>query len=293
MVTGMQGHRARSALSGGRFAQLTWVAETGSTNADALAQARAGTPDGLVVVADHQTAGRGRRDRSWEAAPGAALLVSVLLRPDLAPADAHLAGTAVGVAAAEACWAVAGVDVGLKWPNDLVAAGPDADTDAYGGAVGVGGLKLGGILAESLVAGDELQAVVVGLGLNVDWPDGPPPDLAGRAAALAQLAGHPVDREDLLVALLARLEGWLSDLGGAGVGRGQPPAARQRLVDRARQLSATIGARVRVEQVDRTYEGTALDVTDDGRLLVAPDGEPAGSPPVAVAVADVVHLRPA
>ena len=109
-----------AALAGTRFADVRWVGETGSTNTDALALARDGAPEGVVLVADHQTAGRGRLGRTWEAPPGASLLVSVLLRPPAAVADAVT--MAAGVAMAEAVAEVAGVDARLKWPNDLVVA---------------------------------------------------------------------------------------------------------------------------------------------------------------------------
>jgi BirA family biotin operon repressor/biotin-[acetyl-CoA-carboxylase] ligase len=140
-----------------------------STNRLAADLARAGGPDGLVVGADHQTTGRGRRGRTWESRPGASLLVSVVLRP--AP---PLVTLAAGVAAAEACEAVAGVEVGLKWPNDLL----------------VDGAKVGGILSE-LVAG----AAVVGLGVNLSW-----------APAGAAELGAEVDRDALLDAYLAGLD---------------------------------------------------------------------------------------
>jgi BirA family biotin operon repressor/biotin-[acetyl-CoA-carboxylase] ligase len=150
----------------GRFRDIRWFAEVDSTNRVAADLARAGAPDGVVVVADHQTAGRGRRGRTWESHPGASLLVSVILRP--APA---LVTLAAGVAAAEAC---AGVDVGLKWPNDLM----------------LGDAKLGGILSE--LVGD---AAVVGLGLNLCW-----------APAGAACLGEGADRQALLDAYLAGLD---------------------------------------------------------------------------------------
>jgi BirA family biotin operon repressor/biotin-[acetyl-CoA-carboxylase] ligase len=148
---------------------VRWFAEVGSTNRVAADLARAGAPDGVVVGADHQTAGRGRRGRTWESRPGTSLLVSVVLRP-----VPSLVTLAAGVAAAEAAEAVAGVRVDLKWPNDLL----------------VGEAKVGGILTE-LVDG----AAVVGLGVNLAWaPDG--------AARL----GPGVDREALLRAYLDALD---------------------------------------------------------------------------------------
>src|SRR5687768_9699564 len=116
MVTGMPGDRAKQALSGTRFG-VRWVTETGSTNADLLEAARDGAAEGAVLVADHQSAGRGRLGRSWEAPPGASLLMSVLLRPTLALDQVHAVTAAVGLAAAYACHAVAGFRPGLKWPN--------------------------------------------------------------------------------------------------------------------------------------------------------------------------------
>jgi BirA family biotin operon repressor/biotin-[acetyl-CoA-carboxylase] ligase len=125
------------------------VSVTGSTNADLLARAAAGEPSGLVLLADHQTAGRGRLDRRWEAPPGANVLASVLLRPNR-PVDTWFHSTlALGLAVVDACRSV-GVDASLKWPNDVL----------------VGDAKLAGILAES----DGRGAVVVGLGCNVGWP---------------------------------------------------------------------------------------------------------------------------
>jgi BirA family biotin operon repressor/biotin-[acetyl-CoA-carboxylase] ligase len=155
-------------MPAGRFADVRWFAELDSTNRLAADLARAGVPDGVVVGADHQTAGRGRRGRTWDSPPGASLLVSVVLRP--APA---LVTLAAGVAAAEACEAVVGVAVGLKWPNDLL----------------LDGAKLGGILSE--LVGD---AAVVGLGLNLAWA---PPGAA--------VLGSGVDRTALLDAYLAGL----------------------------------------------------------------------------------------
>src|SRR3954452_12362953 len=124
---------ANRALAGTRFAAVRWVDETGSTNADLLAAARDGAAEGAVLVADHQTAGRGRADRSWQAPPGSSLLLSVLLRPP--PRLAALSGLALGVSATEAIEEVTGVTVKLKWPNDVV----------WPGAGDPGDRKMGGI----------------------------------------------------------------------------------------------------------------------------------------------------
>jgi BirA family biotin operon repressor/biotin-[acetyl-CoA-carboxylase] ligase len=148
------------------------VAETGSTNADLLATAAA-RPDRSVLVADHQTAGRGRLDRRWEAPAGANLLVSILFHT--VPAHPSELTRRVALAAVDACRDVAGVDVTLKWPNDLL----------------VGEAKLAGILAERNAAG----SVVVGMGLNVGWA----PEGAARLAG----SGRTVRPTDVLAALLA------------------------------------------------------------------------------------------
>jgi BirA family biotin operon repressor/biotin-[acetyl-CoA-carboxylase] ligase len=224
-----------------------------STNRVVLDRARAGAEPGLVVVADHQTAGRGRLDRRWEAPPGSSLLVSVLLPAPSGPAGAHAAVVAVAVALAEAVVEVAGIDVGLKWPNDLV----------------VADRKLAGVLAE--VDGDR---VVVGAGCNVNW-DVFPPELEATATACNVEAGHPVDRDALLDALLGDLDQHLDAPDSLAA------AYRARLV--------TLGRRVRVERPDGALEGIAVEVTDDGALVVRDD---AGTPH-AVVVGDVVHLRDA
>lgn len=246
------------------------VAETGSTNTDLLALARDGAAEGVVLVADHQTAGRGRLDRAWTAPPGASLLVSALLRPDLALADAFLVTAAAALAASQACSEVAVVYPGIKWPNDLVVVAGER----------FGGRKLAGILAESIVTDGHLDAVVVGMGLNVNWPEVLPAELADTAVALDHVVGHPVDREALLVAWLRHLDEWLEVL--------PTPEGRERLRRRQREASATIGRHVRVEQSGRTFTGRALDLTAAGELVVAVDGT---EEPVVVSVGDVVHLR--
>jgi biotin-[acetyl-CoA-carboxylase] ligase BirA-like protein len=150
-----------------------------STNKYVHDEARAGAPAGLVAVAEHQRAGRGRLGRTWEAAPGSSLLVSVLLRPEIAADHLGLLTMAAGVALAQAVEAVAGVQAGLKWPNDLV----------------VGDRKLAGLLAEAdLGAAGVVRAVVIGAGCIVTAV-AVPAELAGQATACELEAGGPVDRD--------------------------------------------------------------------------------------------------
>ena len=269
----VQGSFATSAVPGTRFTDIRWVAETGSTNADLLRAASEGAPEGLVLIADHQSAGRGRLDRSWVAPAGSSLLVSVLLRPDLDPSQLFLVTAATGVASAEAASQVAGVRCGLKWPNDLVALAP-----------GVVDRKLSGVLAESLLIDGRVGALVVGMGLNVNWPEQLPVELAETAIALNHLAGHPLDREQLLVAWLRRFDHWLSVLGD-----GTDPHRREQLLDAVRVRSATLGRRVRVEMATSNHEGDAVSIDDQGRLHVMTDDDPT---PLVVSVGDVVHVRP-
>ncbi len=249
--------RVSEALAGTRFGTVGWVAETGSTNTDLLAAADAGAAPGTVLTTDYQSAGRGRRDRKWDSAPGDALMVSILLEPPDGVAGFATVTAAVGVAAVDACHALGAASVAVKWPNDLVVVDGD------------GHRKLAGLLAQSSVSADR-AAIVVGLGLNVR--SGRLGALHPGAAALDQLVPEP-DRVDLLVDLLRRLDGLLA-LGASEV--------RARYRDRC----ATIGSMVRVTTDDDVFVGSAVDVTDSGALLV--DTE-AGRREVVVG--DVVSVR--
>jgi BirA family transcriptional regulator, biotin operon repressor / biotin---[acetyl-CoA-carboxylase] ligase len=230
---------------------VRWFAELDSTNRYLVDEARAGAPAGTVVVADHQTAGRGRLGRTWVAPPGASLLTSVLLRPTLSAERRHLLVAAAALAMAEAVEATTGVVAGLKWPNDLL----------------VGERKLCGVLAEAAA-----DALVVGLGVNVEWTD-VPAELATVATACNLEGGRPTERRVLLDSFLARYADRLADLAAA------------RTAYEARLL--TRGRRVRVEQADGELVGTATGVDDAGRLVVAHDDRSVST----VSVGDVVHVR--
>jgi len=216
-----------------RFGDLRWFDRIDSTNTYALDAARAGAPEGLVVVADEQTAGRGRLGRRWESPARASLLVSVLLRPG-SPRPQR-ATMATALAMRQAIDAVAGVDARLKWPNDVVASGK----------------KLAGVLAEA-----DGDAVVVGAGCNVNW-GALPDELADTATACDLEAGAPVDRAELLVCFLHALDACLDDL--------------QAVPADYRAALETLGRRVRVERTNGDLEGEAVDLDADGALVVSSD----------------------
>ncbi len=245
-------------MAGVRFRDVREYAEVDSTNRVAVDLVRSGAGEGLVVVADHQTAGRGRRGRSWEAPPAASLLVSVVLGLPIDQAP-HLDTVACALAAADACADVAGFAPGLKWPNDVV----------------VGERKLAGVLAEIPVPG----AAVVGLGLNVRWPGPMPPHLEPIAVTAESVAGRRLDTRQLLDAYLLRLEARCRDLADAGAVLAMMGEYRRRCV--------TLGREVRIELPGgRVWAGMATDVHDDGSLQVTSD---AGSR--RVTAGDVVHVR--
>jgi BirA family biotin operon repressor/biotin-[acetyl-CoA-carboxylase] ligase len=237
-----------------------WLREVDSTNTYVQGLARQGAAEGLVAVADHQTAGRGRLDRRWESPPGANLLASVLLRPDCGPDDVHLCTGAVALAGCDASSEVAGVEVVLKWPNDLMASGS----------------KLAGVLAEADFLDGAPAAVVVGIGINVAWP-GPPE--AGGTCLDALGARGPVDRRNLLERLLEALAPRRVLLDEA---RG-----RRALAEEVRQRCATLGRPVRVVLADEEFSGVASGIDDGGRLVVETE-----TGFRLVSAGDVVHLRP-
>lgn len=270
---------ASTALAHTRFGFVRWVDEIGSTNRVLMEEARSGAEEGSVLVSDHQTAGRGRRGRSWTDPPSGSLLVSVLVRPDLAPDKLGLVTIAFGLAAVDACRAQGVGELGLKWPNDLVTTGVEPDR------------KIAGILSEIEFGGDgDRPALVIGMGCNVNWDGWTPPSTAHdagalRPAALDELVGHPIDRTSLLVDLLDAFEGWYALVDSA--------AGRSALIEAHGERSATLQRTVRVESSGGTERGVAVGLDDGGRLLFLPDGRPPGTAPTVLVAGDVVHLRAA
>ena len=252
---------------GTRFGDIRWFDTIDSTNRYLLDEARAAACEGTVAVADHQSAGRGRLGRTWVAPPGASLLLSVLFRPPATvPVDSlHLLTASVALAAADACHETAGVEPELKWPNDLLLIGR----------------KVAGVLAEADVDGvtGRVRAVVVGVGLNVNWPAELPDDLRSTAVALNHVTGRRVDRIALLGRFLQGLEHRYAVITSGDDGR-------RRVSSEYRRRCATLGLPVRIELADETFTGRAADISDEGHLLVD-----VGMCLRTVTAGDVVHLR--
>lgn len=249
MHIGLNEQIIRATIKRNFGASLRVLATTGSTNEDALAWADEGAPEGAVVVADQQTAGRGRRGRSWLSEPGEGLLFSIVFRPPTQDSLALLS-TAVGVGAAEALRRVTRLSVLLKWPNDLV----------------VDDRKLAGILVETKLGGPGGAVAVAGIGMNVSWD---PRDMPSDISRLATSAAYemerlgleePLPRESLLAALVEGIERRYAALVG-----GQ----RDDLVSTAESLSSLVGRDVVVRlPAGGDVHGLVTGLAPDGALEV-------------------------
>jgi BirA family biotin operon repressor/biotin-[acetyl-CoA-carboxylase] ligase len=231
--------------------------EIDSTNTWLAAKAANGALEGLVAIADFQSAGRGRMDRRWESPPGASLLCSILLRPDVGPDQLQLVVAGVALAARAALVRLSGVRPDLKWPNDLI----------------VNDQKIAGLLAE-IVAVDDRLAVVVGIGVNLTH-EGPADVLS---TSLRAESGVTVSAPALLDILLEELESRRALLDSV---EGQVS-----LREEYRRALVTLGQVVRVERSHDAIIGRALAVDEYGQLVVDVNGDE-----VPISVGDVVHVR--
>ncbi len=216
-----------------------WLETTASTNGDLRALAENGAPEGMLVIAESQSAGRGRFDREWQSAAGQNLTFSILLRPE-APIETRITlPLVIGLAVAETLRGL-GIEAGVKWPNDVLA----------------GGKKVCGILCESCAD----AAIIAGIGLNVNQAAFPAA-IAHRAASLCTLLGKPLDRPALLAALCNTLEPLYSEWLAAGLAP---------LLPRLRALDCRRGRRIAIQQDDSSprVEGICLGIADDGALLI-------------------------
>jgi BirA family transcriptional regulator, biotin operon repressor / biotin---[acetyl-CoA-carboxylase] ligase len=235
-----------------------------STNRYLSEQAENGAPEGLVAVADVQSAGRGRLGRAWVANRGEALLCSLLFRPLLAPNEMFAIPMLVSLAASDVTGELAGSEIGCKWPNDLV----HADR------------KVGGVLAEFVDSPGERPALVVGLGVNLEWSATRPEleDAAIEPIGLAEIADRPIDRDELLAAFLSKVDDRYLTIA--------TPGAPADVVREYAERCETIGRLVQVTTASSQFAGRAVGLSEDGRLLVESD-----KGVVRLEAADVVHLR--
>jgi BirA family biotin operon repressor/biotin-[acetyl-CoA-carboxylase] ligase len=227
---------------------LEVLAEIGSTNDYVMGAGHRGAPEGLTVLADRQTAGRGRRGRPWSSPAGVGLYTSVLLRPSLPAAQAPLLTLMAGLAVGEAIHEVTGLDVRLKWPNDVL----------------VEGRKVAGILVELATTDAWVRHVVVGIGINVNHG---PPDLPEAvretATSLCLVTGRVMPRAEVAAAIYNSLDRWYRTLG---------EGSASTILERSREQSATLGKPVEVITGEERWRGLAVDLDDDGALLVRDEG---------------------
>ena len=233
----------------GRWRDIRWLAETDSTQRVARELARAGAPEGTVVIAEAQTAGRGRLGRTWHSPRGVNLYCSIVLRPPLSPAAVPQVALVAGVAAAAALAETPGLAPRLKWPNDVL----------------IDGRKVAGILTEMEAEVERVHHVILGIGVNLNAPRAAfPPELRERATSLFLATGRRVDRAAVTGRLLAALE--------ARYGRfleGGFEAVRAEW----ESYSCLTGTDVRVASAEGEMAGRVLGLDTDGALMLArPDG---------------------
>ncbi|MBM4248066.1 MAG: biotin--[acetyl-CoA-carboxylase] ligase [Euryarchaeota archaeon] len=243
----------------GLGSRLLMVEVLESTNSVLKEMAEAGEPEGTVVVAEEQRAGRGRLGRGW-ASPRGGLWFSVLLRPEVPPAEAPSLTLMAGVAVAQALKAQLGLDARLKWPNDVL----------------VRGKKLCGLLAESRSDG-RLEYVILGIGINANFLlSALPEELRRTAITVREILQRPVDRLALMRAIIKELDAGYKAFRDGGIAP---------FLERWRELSETLDRAVRVETATGIVQGVAEDIDATGALRVrTPNG------PVTVGSGDCVHL---
>ncbi len=222
--------------------------EIDSTNHHAMELASGGVEEGTVVLAEWQTEGRGRLGREWVSPSGVGIYVTVILHPEGGIAQLPKYTLLAGVAVAEAVREVAGLPAEIKWPNDVL----------------IDGKKFCGILEESFVSGSKIKYVIIGIGINVNTdPADLPVTPRGAPTSLKAEKGEHVDRVELLRSVLQKLDTGYTEI---RTGNGE------NIIHKWRGLSATLGHKVRVELSGGTLEGQAVDIDDDGGLLISAEG---------------------
>ena len=234
-----------------------------STNLLAIELAQQGTPEGTVVLADKQLSGRGRGTRSWHSPAGVGIYCSVVLRPTTPPAKAQLITLMAGVSIVKAIALRTGLSPRVKWPNDIL----------------INDKKVAGILLESMISGAQMGHSVLGFGVNVNnGPADLPENLRMKVSSLLMELKKPVDRSTLLIEIFSELERLYHIFQHEDF-----PI----ILEQWRRYSSTLGQRVRIWQKDQATVGIAVDLTEDGGLLVRLEG----GKQIVIHAGDVEHLR--
>ena len=234
-----------------------------STNLIAGELAQHGAPEGVVVLADQQLGGRGRGSHSWHSPARVGIYCSIILRPKMAPAKVQLITLMVSVAIVKAVALLTGLSPRVKWPNDIL----------------INDKKVAGILLESRVRGAETAYSVIGFGINVnngsaDFPE----DMRENASSLLLELGESVDRSKLVVEIFSELEKIYHSFQRENFSV---------VLQQWRHHSSTLGQRVRIWQRDQSTEGVAVDLTEEGGLLLKVEG----GKQIVVHAGEVEHLR--
>lgn len=241
-MTSFDHQTIKQVVAAGHFTDVYYFPEIGSTNDFARQLAKDGAPSGALTITDYQSAGRGRKSRTWDAAPGVNLLMSLLVRPTtLKASDVYQLVIVSGLAIVDAVEAAIDQTVAVKWPNDLQ----------------MQGRKFCGILPESSLLDTHIDYAIIGMGINVNQKDWPTDDVAQHATSLYLEAGHAVDRLMLLSEISMAFGYWYQHLN-------EPILAA-----RWRERCTTLNRQVQITQADGTLlEGRAMDVQADGTLLL-------------------------
>ncbi|MGH7824542.1 MAG: biotin--[acetyl-CoA-carboxylase] ligase [Candidatus Binatia bacterium] len=241
--------------------KIHYFAQLDSTNSYARRLAEQGSPEGEVVIAEAQTRGRGRLGRAWISPPHLNLYLSLILRPRLLPADAPQITLMAAVALADAVASYAAILPSIKWPNDIL----------------VGGKKLAGVLSESSCGRERIDFVILGIGINLNYPaELMPAAIREQATSLLIINQKVVQREAFLGRLIQDLDRCYGELGDSGFGAIAP---------RWEARFGLKGEKVKVKMIDETLVGTATGIDQDGALIVVDDSGTAHR----VIAGDVTH----
>lgn len=245
----MQIDEIKRNIKGGLGREIIFYETVGSTNSVALSLPER-TEEGTVILSDCQEKGRGRLGRLWVSPPGVNIYMSIILKPKIKPADATLITLMAGVACSIALIRVTGLEIKIKWPNDLM----------------VSDKKLGGILTELKTDGKKIAFAIVGIGVNVNMDMNEfPGDMRKIATSLKNETGKTYSRENVVAKILSEIDRWYFS---------PPKMDRETILSAWRRLTSTLGREVMVVAGLEIYEGVAKSIDDEGRLILRlPSGE--------------------